>query len=254
LLESETGGIGLRFPDYKFITDFVKYYKKPVTATSANMAGRSPHYSVQSLLNSLSKSKQQMIDLIVDAGTLPRNKPSAVIDLTGDKLKTIREGDINVSAVNSFISDSAEQTFKLGKYIMQNIIKENKAIQGPIVIILKGDLGAGKTVFVKGVAEYLNIFDIVSPTYVIYYEYNIEQNNSFYNKLFHYDLYNIEDDKEFSYLGFQEALKSNNIICLEWGEKLGDNINLFKERGQLYILNIKHLSEEKRELVLEKVS
>ena len=68
LLESEKQTLGLRFPHFSLVTDLVKAYGKPLTATSANLSGQSPHYSVESLLKTLPKQKKELLDLIVDMG------------------------------------------------------------------------------------------------------------------------------------------------------------------------------------------
>src|SRR3989344_3634264 len=82
LLESEKRTLGVRIPNYQFLLELVKKFGKPVTATSANLSGRPPHYSISSFLNDIPDTKKNLIDLIIDAGTLPRNKPSTVVDLT----------------------------------------------------------------------------------------------------------------------------------------------------------------------------
>ena len=61
----------------------------------------------------------------------------------------------------------------------------------PLIFIIEGELGVGKTIFVKGIGQSLGINNIVSPTFVIYYEYK---------NFYHFDLYQIEDKEEFGYL------------------------------------------------------
>src|SRR3989344_6051919 len=95
-VESERDTLGIRIPDYPLINKVVQLYNKPITATSANLSGRSPHYSIQSLLKSIPAYKRQYIDLIVDAGKLPRHKPSTVIEFSSDEVKILRKGDMHV--------------------------------------------------------------------------------------------------------------------------------------------------------------
>ncbi|MBP9817639.1 threonylcarbamoyl-AMP synthase, partial [Candidatus Shapirobacteria bacterium] len=78
-IEAENGTLGIRIPDNKWIHDLVEMLGVPVTATSANLSGRTPNYTVN-FVKKISQKKQDMIDLIVDAGKLPRNKPSTVVD------------------------------------------------------------------------------------------------------------------------------------------------------------------------------
>lgn len=240
LLESETGTLGIRIPMYRYIEVLIKKFKKPITATSANLAGRSPHYSINSLLNELTENQKQQVDLIVDAGTLPRNKPSTVVDLSQSDVKILRQGDINFSNKSkTFLSKTAEET----KNIAKQILKENLSIKNkPLIFIIEGEMGVGKTIFVKGIGEQLEIKNIISPTFVIYYEYG---------NFYHFDLYQIEDSQEFKHLGIEKLLKPENILCFEWGEKAGEIYELLKRKGNIVYVKMKYLSEKKREISIK---
>ena len=240
LLESEKGTLGVRIPNYEFVHELVVAYGKPVTATSANLGGKSPHYSVGSLLNQLPSSKKELIDLIVDAGNLYRNKPSTVVDLTQQRVKILRQGDIVFEKSDEYISKTPSQTEKIGQFIVEQSIKKNTG--KPVVFILQGDLGSGKTVLTKGIGSYLGIEKIVSPTFVVYYEY--ETNSTNYKKFIHADLYNIEESDEFKHLGLEEYLKPGNIMVIEWGEKLGDIYNTFKEKSHIVHININYSGKD----------
>ena len=110
-IEAENGTLGIRIPNNKYIHDLVKLVKKPVTATSANLSGRTPNYSIVGFLRTLPNKKRKMIDLIVDIGKLPRNKPSTVIDATESEIKILRRGDlITGSATQTLISKSEKET------------------------------------------------------------------------------------------------------------------------------------------------
>ncbi len=248
LLESERGSLGVRIPDYPFITELVNHYGKPVTATSANLSGKSPHYSIRSLLNQLPRSKKKLIDLIIDVGLLPRNKPSTVIDLSKSDIKILRKGDIQFTDTHTYISESPLQTKKIAKYIIHRIVHRR-----PLVFVIQGELGAGKTVFVKGIGEYLGIPDITSPTYTIYDEYQVsiidDRSSIFdYKYLYHFDLYQIEEEEEFKHLGIERMLKGKNVLCFEWGEKAGPLIDLLKEKSQIVYIHIWTKGENTREI------
>lgn len=237
LLESEKGTLGIRIPDNNFILKLVHQFGKPLTATSANMSGRFPHYQIDTLLKEIPKLKQSLIDLVIDRGKLPHNKPSTVIDLTTSTVKTLRQGDIVQTATESFISTSVEQTKKIGKYLLQ---KYKKGITTkPLIFIMEGELGVGKTVMVKGIAESLGIKNIVSPTFVVYYEYD---------NFIHFDLYNIQDPDEFKYLGIRKYLRKGNILCFEWGEKTGEIIKLLKSKAKIVYINMKYINKSEREI------
>ncbi len=247
-LESEKGTLGVRIPNYELVLGLVSAFEKPITATSANLGGKSPHYSVHSLLNQLPESKKQLIDLIVDGGSLPRNKPSTVVDLTQPSVKILRQGDIVFEKSDEYISKTPSQTEKIGQFIVEHSIK--KSTGKPVVFILQGDLGSGKTVLTKGIGSYLGIEKIVSPTFVVYYEY--ETNHSIYKKFIHADLYNIEESDEFRHLGLEEYLKPGNIMVIEWGEKLGDIYNTFKENAHIVHININHSGKDNRIIQVKK--
>jgi len=246
LLESEDGTLGVRIPNYDFIIKLVSEYGKPITATSANLSGDNPHYSVESLMNSLSEKKKELIDLIIDSGKLPRYKPSTVIDLTTSELKIIRQGDISVGKQNHFFSYSSEETKAIAKNIYQQIIK--KINNQPLFIVLEGELGVGKTIFVKGLAEELKIENIISPTFVVSYEYPLVKKP--FDKFVHYDLYNIKELPELEHLGIEEYLKGNNVIAFEWGEKMGNLLERLKSKGKVVYIKMKYLNEIKREIIV----
>lgn len=82
------------------------------------------------------------------------------------------------------------------------------------VIVLAGDLGAGKTCFTQGLAEGLgSVGQITSPTFVILHELSGRLT------LYHFDLYRIETSREFEDLGFEEILYGDGVSVLEWGDK-----------------------------------
>jgi len=212
LLESETGTLGVRIPMYQYIEVLVKKFNKSITATSANLAGHSPHYSIETLVNDLTEKQKELIDLVVDAGNLPRNKPSTVVDLSKSDIKILRQGDLNFSNNSkTYLSKTSEETKNIAKKIFQDVETGHapSVQRKPLIFIIEGEMGVGKTVFVKGIGEQLGINNIISPTFVIYYEYGIKISNIKYqiSKMIHIDLYNIENKEEFKHLGLEKYLK-----------------------------------------------
>ncbi len=89
-------------------------------------------------------------------------------------------------------------------------------LQAGDVITLSGDLGAGKTVFTKGLAEGLGVQELVtSPTFTILQEYYDGR-----LPLYHFDAYRIEDPEEMTEIGFQDFLESGGVCVIEWAERI----------------------------------
>jgi L-threonylcarbamoyladenylate synthase len=82
--------IALRTPKYKLINILLKKLNRPLTGTSANISGKPASTKIKEVLRQLKKQKYKP-DLIIDAGNLPKNRPSTVIDLTGKKPKILRK-------------------------------------------------------------------------------------------------------------------------------------------------------------------
>ncbi|MCS7242709.1 MAG: tRNA (adenosine(37)-N6)-threonylcarbamoyltransferase complex ATPase subunit type 1 TsaE [Candidatus Caldatribacterium sp.] len=107
-------------------------------------------------------------------------------------------------------TENEEETRKRGKEFVINLCK------GPALVLLEGELGAGKTVFVKGMAEALGIgeTEVRSPTFSLIHEY---LGNPF--PLYHMDFYRLQDWSEVVDLGFEEYLEKDGIVAVEWGGK-----------------------------------
>lgn len=117
-----------------------------------------------------------------------------------------------------FVSNSEDDTFSLAK-------KLAKSFQGKEVVLLSGELGAGKTVFAKGIAAGLDIEDVhqvCSPSYTLVNVYQAKF------PLFHMDLYRLGSVSEIEDLGWEELL-GQGVIVVEWAEKLdfeGESIRI----------------------------
>ena len=119
-----------------------------------------------------------------------------------------------------------------------------KTITPPEVIVLSGDLGAGKTTFSKGFAKGLEISEIItSPTFALLNEYEGK------TPLYHFDMYRLSSKEEAIELGFDEYFKHNNgVILVEWAENVE---GLF---GAPYIrLTIEKLTENQRKIKIEEI-
>jgi tRNA threonylcarbamoyladenosine biosynthesis protein TsaE len=120
-----------------------------------------------------------------------------------------------------FITKNPEETEALAQKVI-DAIRTRKGKQGTATIVaLSGELGAGKTAFVKGVAKALNLEEVVtSPTFVIEKVYYLENMQPF-THLVHLDCYRLEGGKEMHAVGWNEtATDPGNLIFLEWPEKV----------------------------------
>lgn len=115
-----------------------------------------------------------------------------------------------------YLSHSREDTIGFAE-------KYAAALSAGDVVILEGEMGAGKTVFAKGVAKGLNITDeVTSPTYAYMNDYG--------GKLFHYDCYRIEDPAQAENLGLTDYFDMGGICLIEWAENIAPLIPPYAKR------------------------
>lgn len=253
-IEAEDGTMGIRIPDNKNITDLVGAVGGPVTATSANLSGRTPHYSVSSFLKTLSKKKKEMIDLIVDAGKLPKNLPSTVINAMEEEIKILRRGDLIAGDAKSLISKSEDETGKIAEFMWKKI----KTYQNrPLVFLLTGELGGGKTVFARAMGKALGVREkITSPTFVVMNEYKSSSASPHSPlrkgeqvRFLHFDLYRIGKEEELEEIKFWEQFKPDTTACIEWPEKMGkENLKRLKRLAKTVTVKFEYVDEGTRRI------
>jgi tRNA threonylcarbamoyladenosine biosynthesis protein TsaE len=109
-----------------------------------------------------------------------------------------------------FLTNSPEETIDLGRKIAT-------LLTPPRMVLLRGELGAGKTTLVKGIAEQFGAAsqeDVTSPTFTLIHEYRSRQAS-----IYHVDLYRIDTQRELETLGIDDLLDSSSVVLIEWGEK-----------------------------------
>jgi tRNA threonylcarbamoyladenosine biosynthesis protein TsaE len=110
-----------------------------------------------------------------------------------------------------FTTNSAEETIDLGRKLATDL-------RPPKLVLLRGDLGAGKTTMVKGIAEAFHAAsqeDVTSPTFTLIHEYRAPEIS-----VYHIDLYRIDTLRELETLGLDELINDErNVVLIEWGEK-----------------------------------
>jgi len=114
--------------------------------------------------------------------------------------------------MSQYLTFSPKETEKLGKSLARRIISKKT------VIGLTGELGGGKTTFVKGLAKGLEIKGkILSPSFVIFRRYKTKKGGNFY----HFDCYRVKKGKELLTLGFKDIISgSKNIVLIEWAGRI----------------------------------
>lgn len=124
-------------------------------------------------------------------------------------------------AGRNFLTHSAEETIQLGRQLARQLVP-------PVVVLLAGDLGAGKTTFAKGLVAGLGAAaeeEVTSPTFTLVQEYGPQQQKGKEDALrvYHVDLYRIDTEREMETLGLEDLMAERAVVIVEWGQKLGSS-------------------------------
>ena len=147
-------------------------------------------------------------------------------------------------SVRRFVSNSSRETIAIGGEIAH-------LLAVPTLLFLRGDLGAGKTTLVKGIAQALDAADpdeVTSPTFTLIHEYDgIRRVGGKQHdvKLYHIDLYRIEDERQLETIGFDELTTQDAILLVEWGEKFPSIVK--RSDGEIFI---EHAGGDTRNITL----
>jgi len=112
--------------------------------------------------------------------------------------------------MKEFVSHSAAETTELGRRLAAEL-------SPPKLVVLSGDLGAGKTTLIKGIAEGFHAASqesVTSPTFTLIHEYRGPGVN-----VYHIDLYRIDTPRELDTLALDDLIGEKNVLLIEWGEK-----------------------------------
>ena len=144
---------------------------------------------------------------------------------------------IETSISESVLTHSPEETVEFGRRLA-------KKLRASMLVLLRGDLGAGKTTLVKGIAEGLHVAkseDVTSPTFTLVHEYRGGDVT-----LYHIDLYRIDTQKELDTIALDDLMDTGNILLIEWGEKFAR----FREERDVEIA-IERVGESERRIVVK---
>lgn len=250
-VESETGTLGVRIPDHPVALELVRRLGRPITATSANVSYKPRPYSIPQLLAQISKKQRGLIDYIIDAGTLPKRPVSTIVDTTLDGPLIIRQGKLlhflhsrNEICKHSgnVTTHSPQETINLAQTLCLKYWKDLQ--KRPLMFLLIGDLGAGKTVFAKGIGEFLKIKrPITSPTFTIEKEYDWVR-YGIKGRFLHLDTWRLQHLEEFEALDLSQQLLPKTIMAIEWADRtLTPLLKLAKKAGaKIITLSLKTVS------------
>jgi tRNA threonylcarbamoyladenosine biosynthesis protein TsaE len=132
-----------------------------------------------------------------------------------------------------YVTHSAEETHDLGKSFGQSL-------RAGDIIAFFGDLGAGKTTFIRGLVDGIGCIDmreVCSPTFTFL---NIYPGGKM---VFHFDLYRLPREEEFFAAGFDEYFEAGGICCVEWAEKIASSLP-----PHAITITLAYLSEQTRQI------
>jgi tRNA threonylcarbamoyladenosine biosynthesis protein TsaE len=138
----------------------------------------------------------------------------------------VSQQNISNRVLHEITTHSAEETIAFGRTL-------GGLLAPPKLVLLHGDLGAGKTTLVKGIAAAFEAAaeeDVTSPTFTLVHEYRGPKAT-----LYHIDLYRIDTPRELETLALDDLRSENSILLIEWGEKFPSltaerDVEIFFER------------------------
>lgn len=139
-------------------------------------------------------------------------------------------------ASQEFVTHSPEETIERGKRI-------GERLKPPVLVLLSGELGAGKTTLTKGIANGLGAADedeVTSPTFTLVHKYERGA------RVYHVDLYRIGDFHDLSTLGLEDILAEQAVIIVEWPDRLSLRTN-----WPIIEIRLEHVDEASRKISVE---
>ena len=139
------------------------------------------------------------------------------------------------------ITRSPEETIALGYELARELTP-------PILVLLLGELGAGKTTLAKGIVAGLGAApeeEVTSPTFTMIHEYGSAKGSL--TRVYHVDLYRVESARELETLGLEDLLAERAVVIVEWGEKLGPALRV-SAPGRLIEIHLETVSETERRI------
>ena len=139
-------------------------------------------------------------------------------------------------ASRQFVTHSSDETIRAGREI-------GAAIQAPALILLSGDLGAGKTTLTKGIASGLGAAEedeVTSPTFTLVHKYAKS------SPMYHVDLYRIGDFHDLETLGLEDVFSEKAVVIVEWPDRF-----TLRTEWPVVRVHLEHVAEEERRITIE---
>lgn len=144
--------------------------------------------------------------------------------------------------MKKYITNNEQETENLAYELSKTLNKSS-------IIVLSGDLGSGKTRFMRGIAKYFGIEnEVSSPTFTIVNEYSPKTGIDITDKIFHFDVYRLSDSEDFENSVGTDYF-TQGICIIEWGEIIRDIL----PEGTIYITITKGINETERKILIEGV-
>lgn len=141
------------------------------------------------------------------------------------------------------ITNSVAETIQAGKDFAEVHLGSTEHTAAGTAVLLEGEMGAGKTHFVKGMARGLGIDSVItSPTFALVNEYSGNR-----GKLYHFDLFRIQSEDDLYAIGFYDYI-DNGILAIEWAENIPE---LEREFDKHYKVKIEKTDENTRKIMID---
>jgi tRNA threonylcarbamoyladenosine biosynthesis protein TsaE len=140
-------------------------------------------------------------------------------------------------------SNSSDETISIGREI-------GASLKAPVLILLTGELGAGKTTLTKGIASGAGAAhqeEITSPTFTLIHKYTGNPKLSASPAVYHIDLYRIESRQDLETLGLDDIFNERAIVIVEWPERLNQPTN-----WPIVRIKLEHVAEDVRKITIRR--
>jgi tRNA threonylcarbamoyladenosine biosynthesis protein TsaE len=140
-------------------------------------------------------------------------------------------------------SNSSDETISIGREI-------GASLKAPVLILLTGELGAGKTTLTKGIASGAGAAhqeEITSPTFTLIHKYTGNPKLSASHAVYHIDLYRIESRQDLETLGLDDIFNERAIVIVEWPERLNQPTN-----WPIVRIKLEHVAEDVRKITIRR--